>query len=1598
MISEYDQSGAVDLIETPEEGAIDLTPSVDTPPIVDEKELDSVVQKTDYALGEVSPGREEILSSFILNQGSRFEKMAAAEEAMRLRREFRQEADNVLKTAVAEGRSLTPEEVEYIATLQGRTPVKPEVAVEKRFGDRIAVDTLKNELAEIEQFTSARNVTEETGDYLAKQQVALKILQETKRKYDESSWTSWSVDFAKNLFPGYNWWKMTDRIEGAIADSLWTGTNVEQQMRSLYLMPLDQFEERLRAAVESLSEDNIINAAAFANYAVQFSSTDAALENLFFSLDVLDILPAASIAGAGAIGITRSALRSKVKSVAEELANPNLSKTDVSVLKGEAQAGAEAKVMSDLSAAGVLEGFRPERLAADLSKSSFGLMDHESYLRSAGSLTNESQRRIRDVLEKNKNILMSNVMPGQNTHVIRMSPEAIDKGLKLARDEQARLYPHLEDHVVEVRPVRESEEIYGGVDYIEVWYGKKDASAFTSEKAARNYAKNFLRVDPEMFTPVQKGDSWYLKVERSVDETSLELADLRLKTGHEAPENWVNRFIGGLRMSDAVRGQKSGEWAKVATWGSQATAERLAEVTKTLGRMGKNETDRLETILKDAQFKTRTVVDPKTNQPVTVQGVFYKNQMELEQAYLSKGFSLPSQAESTAYWTFRQLMDYDLLQRNIARWRDKARLGLTQHEVSWVRKGEGGVKEKITLPPFEGRVRQSLPEGEFTIAWSDAKTGKSGFALSSQRGWFKEVNKLLDDDYKIIQVFDQNSKELKDAVRSGGEPVQYVVVRDWKEKPLSFHQVPAAEGGHWMYPQTGGYVKQPQLHGTKFGRTIYDGDLTVHWLGREADAKQMAQRYETARQMYLSGDPRFASFVDENLPYDAKTLKQKFEDKTFDPQRPFVFTQHGQSTGDILKLSEEGVFDPRASAHSLEATVSSNLTQQRDRRLTSVAIDQSQQNPSFKLYGAPVLDPLKAMTRGLSDLARSRYFEDYVHQTAENFMTQFGDTLKASAAELRADPMRFIREPVWKEGVDPKHLAAAKTLRRNLLYLLGQDSYDLGLMKTFKQKILDSVLQPYGKSGRLLERYQWTKDADPAVVARSAVFDLYLGLFNPLQFPLQAQGATLVAAIDGSMTRAAQANFLYWSARMRGMASTNKGAQSLIGKATARALGLSKDVVDEAYEAFLTSGMSVFGGAYNRLDDFLSPKLFEQGKGPMRKFLDAGRVFFKEGNLTHQGTAFMTSYLRWKQSPGNKYKKPNQRDMAAIVDRANLYYNDMTRASSSALLSQSAISIPVQFSAFHRNLSELLLGTRLTVSEKARVMMMYSLLYGAPVGNPVSMATTPLWPMSESIRQSMLEEGMDTDSSFLLNTYYNGIAQAFLNELTGTNYDTERYAPGGLPWMKELLDGNFLEVIQGPSGTGLARMLETVAPFYHAMMGVFAGPEDDTYSLTVNDFVDAARNIATVNNAVKAYYALTTGRLLTKGEALQTRIDADGFDALLIGALGLVPQEVTDAYAMIRSNKEADEAKAAITKEAMVQFRRGLRAVDNPKEAETFFRNAKALLQGAGLTPLEVKDVWRRAMRENEDLIEQISPNFMTRDPEKRLPRFQQQIDEKYGQ
>src|SRR5690606_36786937 len=227
------------------------------------------------------------------------------------------------------------------------------------------------------------------------------------------------------------------------------------------------------------------------------------------------------------------------------------------------------------------------------------------------------------------------------------------------------------------------------------------------------------------------------------------------------------------------------------------------------------------------------------------------------------------------------------------------------------------------------------------------ETGKVRFETSDTlrygREW-DEINDLISKGYKIIQVADPKEPALRDLVRSGGEPVQYLIVRDVKEKPLSMNQVPYNEGGHWMYPQMGYYLKQAKTHGTARNRRVYDGDVTAHYFRTTAEAKEFQEAYETARQMLLRNDPGLDAFAASRLPYTGDEFRKLFKspdnpDGVFDINSPFVTTESGQRVADVLNLADifpEKLVDPSRSEHSLLGKINAEYAQERGERLTSV--------------------------------------------------------------------------------------------------------------------------------------------------------------------------------------------------------------------------------------------------------------------------------------------------------------------------------------------------------------------------------------------------------------------------------------------------------------------------------------------------------------------------------------------------------------------------------------------------------------------------------------------------------------------------------------
>ena len=331
----------------------------------------------------------------------------------------------------------------------------------------------------------------------------------------------------------------------------------------------------------------------------------------------------------------------------------------------------------------------------------------------------------------------------------------------------------------------------------------------------------------------------------------------------------------------------------------------------------------------------------------------------------------------------------------------------------------------------------------------------------------------------------------------------------------------------------------------------------------------------------------------------------------------------------------------------------------------------------------------------------------------------------------------------------------------------------------------------------------------------------------------------------------------------------------------------------------------------------------------------------------------------------------------------------MTRASNAASLSGNALSVPTQFFNYAVRLNEQMIGKRLTKIEKARVVGMYGMMYGIPTA--AAMLPIPgaaLWPIGDSVRQYMIENNMEGDPGTVTKYMQQGILSALAEEVTDQEWNVgQRYGPQGMSILRDLfVDGETFEAFAGAGGSTALDTLGRVAPFGRAMVGVFSG-DDETYPITSDDFIDLFKEISSFNNVHRAFAAVNAQAWMSKNENLVYRFKVDNVDALMVGVLGLSPQEVSDGYLKIRSNKERQAAKVAIGGEVKKNYKRGLKAASegNPELAKEFFKKARVALEAIDPTPEERANMFKQSVKENQPLIDKVNWQFDLRDPENRI-------------
>jgi hypothetical protein len=184
----------------------------------------------------------------------------------------------------------------------------------------------------------------------------------------------------------------------------------------------------------------------------------------------------------------------------------------------------------------------------------------------------------------------------------------------------------------------------------------------------------------------------------------------------------------------------------------------------------------------------------------------------------------------------------------------------------------------------------------------------------------------------------------------------------------------------------------------------------------------------------------------------------------------------------------------------------------------------------------------------------------------------------------------------------------------------------------------------------------------------------------------------------------------------------------------------------------------------------------------------------------------------------------------------------------------------------------------------------------------------------------------------------------------GRDYNvSERYGPGGLPALKDMLTGesSFIDVAGGAavniSTDAVMEVAPVIADVYRTLESKVTG-EPTEFTPNWEDIIEGFKEISTINYAQKAYKIITNG---TIQDSLGRDLGSEKLgiqDALASALFGLSTQEIEDTYRRKTDERSARETEQGIELDIMRLYAKYYDNVnEHPEEAKKYMRRAIAL-------------------------------------------------------
>jgi hypothetical protein len=1558
-----------DLTEGAPSKGFDLTSIQGVPPQYRDNVLKQKAMKYNLALGGDSPGVDVLESQISNGEEAGLRQNTSVQQSMK----YRREKLALLQEFTANNPDLQPPDLEMTMAVMNAEPnVNPETILEKLYAERyVDMNVADNEVVEAgvaEDADATYSSMTATEDIVARQEIVKRQIEDLELEIQQSSLGTKVWNTLETFVPLSSTIHMMDN-KGSLIPS----ENIDRQADELWSLPLEEFAPAFKARFDEIKASNPYDAYDFATRVLGYSASQAFLDNSIGVIDIGGIVTgqvakmgfkALARAGKGASKGKAAAkegktLQEKVKdSLAEPIGPPEFvgppTKKNAAKVKKAFQSMAKANASKDSSVVDILAATGKVEEAAtiaavkavknrqtplplhqevlNLSSKVPSLWNPGVFLNRAGRYTTEQVRRIEEYLSKSGDSLLDAL---QNPSMaMRLTEEALVTAVSKTKDKLRRLYPSVNAAIVDTKwqvTLQDDVDNLARTNEVTMTLGTPEALPFDSEDTARVTAELLYGISDQDYKVLQEGKGFYLTITRPVDETDETVRALATKTSfNQTPGGMWNVFAGFLRSPEDTVSTFQRENRHAATHAQQEMQAYFKFAADGIGKLSKKQRKRMNELM----AANRDHVEGSQR------GRFWDSLEEYATAYERMFHEYPSAAEAAAYFTTRQLNDVDWMLRNLSIYRDKSRMGVVNVDLSINKDG-------VTVPiKTEGILRDDLPWDRVESADVYIPNENNYFITSNVRkdeAFRTHIKELLNSGYRVIEIHNPNSRPLMDATGID-DTVNFIIVNDAKTSKLSWNQVPYKPGYHVEYAP-GYFVKQPMLIFTKTGRRRYVGDTSILHFTTEEQAKKYAERMETFRQLFK--DKKFVEakdFASTNLPHSWKQLTTMFN-SSINQNVPITYTKSGRNIADdpemysrYIQKAENTLDDP----FNTYAQLNKKYTSEKDLPLPS-ATDGTESHPLIDLKQANYIDPLTTMFRATTSLIRNRAYDDYQIGAVESWMSEFKDVLEGSAERAYRNPTSVVYNPRYDRAANRERVSMAENSRKALVGLLGQRSELDSKIDWAFNKVLDSVYRNFGeaKADKIAAK-TIGKLEDPARYLRAVAFHSKMGLFNPIQLFLQSQTIFHAAAITGNPARAASATAGAWMMRGLGMTDNFSVIEGMAQRATK--LGWSKDEFLESYLEMKRTGWWRVEGENAWKDDAITPKLFTTKWG---KFLDKGLVFFREGERMTRLSAWNMAFKEWKKA--NPGKAIDTRARNSILRRADDMAVNMTRASM-ASWQKGILSVRAQFNGYTIRLMEQMLGSRLTKAEKARVLGMYSTLYGLPVGLTT---VVPFHNWGEDIKQHGLENGVDINDG-MTEVLLNGIIAASVEGLFGPELNlAERYGPGQLPLLNSIARGDesIAEIVLGPSGGILMEIIKGMDPVLHDINLVFSG-DQEALPILAEDLMNVGRNVSTMNSVSKAYFALNLGNYYSKNEILLAR-DVDGVEAFFMGVFGLDPRELNDAFLMKKSIDNFKDVQVTSRKEFTKNMRRAYTSKD-AESRERYLKMAKTWFVGGGFRPDQI--------------------------------------------